>query len=316
MHSTTCPAGAPDETEADRYRRLSRAVSIHSPDLEPPADAAHAAMLEAALWLPAHHAGLPPVSKPAELARFSQNQQELYAAGCLALRKAADNFDPGRGVKFTTYAYRAVKKAVAREEMRLRGNGLSVNVQETVSGALFHLHREGESTDVVAGVARALEEGRLTPATAVAFLEARQDPTRLGAAIDEGWGEAEAAETLDGYTPDPAGWRRDPADTAASAVDAGVSAAAVHHDLFPTRKEDMPKPERRKHSTKRLYPWPLWSNGELHTITRGVDFDLPAANMRQNLQTTASRKGFHLRSMVVGDTITFAFLPKAEQVAA
>jgi len=46
-----------------------------------------------------------------------------------------------------------------------------------------------------------------------------------------------------------------------------------------------------REKSKGGYPWPTWCDGKPHTITQGVDFEVPPKNMQIILHNTAGRKG-------------------------
>lgn len=42
-------------------------------------------------------------------------------------------------------------------------------------------------------------------------------------------------------------------------------------------------------STRKRYPWPDWTDGRIHQITKGADFDIDAHDMRSTLYGYARR---------------------------
>ncbi len=63
------------------------------------------------------------------------------------------------------------------------------------------------------------------------------------------------------------------------------------------------------------YPWPLWENGEEHTVVRGVDFRrrISARGFQNQLHVRAARVGKLVETNVVSSSVVkFQFTPKDE----
>jgi hypothetical protein len=63
--------------------------------------------------------------------------------------------------------------------------------------------------------------------------------------------------------------------------------------------------ESSKHTDKprtRLYPWPEWLDGRIRELTKGEDFDGPAASFANVARTTANRKGIKVRVRSLGES--------------
>jgi len=57
------------------------------------------------------------------------------------------------------------------------------------------------------------------------------------------------------------------------------------------------------------FPYTKWLDGNIWRIRRGVDFDMPAKNMRVNLYSAADRRGVRVRTKLKGDEITLQAYP-------
>ncbi len=106
---------------------------------------------------------------------------DLFQAGCLGLVKAAENFDPGRGVRFSTYAV----PVILGEVRRLFRDGGAVRVSrgirelaQRVRGAVDRLRTESGRDPTVEEIAGLLE---ISPEKAALALGALRQPVSLTA---------------------------------------------------------------------------------------------------------------------------------------
>ncbi len=71
--------------------------------------------------------------------------------------------------------------------------------------------------------------------------------------------------------------------------------------------------ERQLPNVRHKYPWDVWSDGEKHTVKRGVDFNISLAGFVGSIHATAQRKGMRAETTTNGDEITFLFIrPEAD----
>ena len=61
-----------------------------------------------------------------------------------------------------------------------------------------------------------------------------------------------------------------------------------------------------------LYPWPLWTDGRVHVLARGTDFQLPAVSMRSTIYGYATRHGLRVLVRQRGDQLTIQFSARDE----
>lgn len=104
---------------------------------------------------------------------------DLFQAGCLGLVKAAENFDPARGVRFSTYAV----PVILGEVRRLFRDGGAIRVSrglrelaQRVREATERLREETGESPTVDRIAQALE---ITPERAALALGALRQPLSL-----------------------------------------------------------------------------------------------------------------------------------------
>lgn len=96
---------------------MPRAAQIKAPPLTPEQDALFHSCLPACYY----YAG--------KMARPGDDREELVSKAMVALVRAAQLFDPGRGLKFCTYAVRAIQNAVISHYVKLaRREGRPVEV--------------------------------------------------------------------------------------------------------------------------------------------------------------------------------------------
>lgn len=104
---------------------------------------------------------------------------DLFQAGCVGLVKAAENFDPARGVKFSTYAV----PVILGEVRRLFRDGGAVRVSrglrelaQRVREAAARIREETGQSPTVEQIAGALE---ITPEKAALAMGALRQPVSL-----------------------------------------------------------------------------------------------------------------------------------------
>jgi len=68
--------------------------------------------------------------------------------------------------------------------------------------------------------------------------------------------------------------------------------------------EELPKDGR---GAPQIYPWSDWTDGRVWEITRGVDFNGPAARMAGQMRNYALRNGLKVKQRVRADTVSFQF---------
>lgn len=57
----------------------------------------------------------------------------------------------------------------------------------------------------------------------------------------------------------------------------------------------------------RKYPWERWTDGQVHWLKRGEDFELPVRKFVKRAHRHAEMKGFCLRTRTRGDDVWLVF---------
>ncbi len=125
--------------------------------------------------------------------RFSgrgESPDDLFQIGCIGLIKAIDNFDPGHGVMFSTYA---VPMIIGEVRRFLRDNS-SMRVSRSIRDTAYHALRERTRLEYELGreptlleIAKALGTGE---AEVVFALDAIADPVSLNEPVFRDDGDA------------------------------------------------------------------------------------------------------------------------------
>lgn len=58
---------------------------------------------------------------------------------------------------------------------------------------------------------------------------------------------------------------------------------------------------------KVAYPWEVWTNGKVHVLSKGVDYQIETVNMRSVIYMHARRKNCTVSVTRLSDTLTFRF---------
>lgn len=129
------------------------------------------------------------------------DRDDLYGFGMLGLITAADSWDPGRGLAFSTYAYTRIRGAILDELRRMdflpRGRRERVREVEAAISRLEQAHGEKPSPEELAR-----ELGTTIEEVDEVLLQAM---TAVQASLDEGRGEQIGALLSDPRSEDPVG---------------------------------------------------------------------------------------------------------------
>lgn len=114
---------------------------------------------------------------------------DLYGAGCVGLVKAADNFDTGRGLRFSTYAV----PVILGEMRRLFRDGGAVKVSRSLKELSLKATRACEAFAVKHGrdptISELAESLQVEPELAAEALNAAARPVSLSADEENGGGQ-------------------------------------------------------------------------------------------------------------------------------
>lgn len=114
---------------------------------------------------------------------------DLYGAGCVGLVKAADNFDTGRGLRFSTYAV----PVILGEMRRLFRDGGSVKVSRSLKELSLKATRMCEAFMTKHGrdptISELAESLQVEPELAAEALNAAARPVSLSADEENGGGQ-------------------------------------------------------------------------------------------------------------------------------
>lgn len=53
----------------------------------------------------------------------------------------------------------------------------------------------------------------------------------------------------------------------------------------------------------RQYDWERWFDGQIHTLTRSVDFEIETERFRHQVYENAARRGVRARTRVIGEQV-------------
>lgn len=62
------------------------------------------------------------------------------------------------------------------------------------------------------------------------------------------------------------------------------------------------------HGFPRKYPWERWTDGCIHVLTRGEDFDVSTYSFRHAAHNHADRNGFRVRTSTRGERVWLQFM--------
>ncbi len=225
--------------------------------------------------------------------------QDLLGAAYEGAVEAVANFEPGRGAKFSTYAYAWIKNAVrsARYHRRRELRG-TFPMSEATTASDAHDHRQRRTAN---------------PG------DWRSDPNATRASDNYTGGRIPVDPDEEMPIPLTFGHRTTSPDEAQEAArERLIELGAITADTTTEEMELMIEERQAARPKRRRHPWATYFDGELHELRQGEHFDQAPAKFAAQVHQESYRKfgPGRVRTNVVEDRVFVRALPEQIRVPA